>query len=67
MIKSIEVGWGENSTYFTTEGVDPKVNKIIQEYAQLTNKETIIVYRGYKENKLIFEIFGNCQIIIYHK
>ena len=71
-IKSIEKGWGESSTYFTTEpkcqNESMKVDEIKEEvklvgkgeYCELSN----VVYRGYKDKKLKFEIFANSDITV---
>lgn len=58
-IKSIEKGWGEDSTYYSTEerlkGRSQHVDKVTEETKQI-GPGRITVYRGYRSANMIFEI-----------
>ena len=59
VIKSIEKGYGESSIFFSTDkmcGTEYRVDEIKQEGKQISNDMIISVYRGYKNNKLFFEM-----------
>ena len=70
-IKSIEKGWGENSTFFSVdEKVSEilKVDKIREEFKDIGegyyNNLSLMVYRGYKKGKMVFEIAANTDITL---
>ena len=74
-IKSIEKGWGEGSIYFTTDkenkGLYTCVDEIIEETKTIGqgyyNDLTRLVYRGYKDKKLIFEIESSSGITLRYR
>ena len=75
-IKAIEKGWDEGSTYFTTEKGKSlpqcTVDEIKEEYKEIHIDshlpiKSILVYRGYVNGKLVFEIAANEDLtIIYY-
>jgi hypothetical protein len=61
-IKYVEKGWGDNSSFFTTNEnatVTGRVDEIMEESKQVSNDLILNVYRGYKDGKLVFEM-GAC-------
>lgn len=70
-IVSIEKGWGEGSTYFKVakEITHPHlVHEIKSELKSIGENTAILVYRGYIDNSLVFEIEANSQLtIIFEK
>lgn len=81
-IKTIEKGWGEGSTYFSTDkncvGHPTFVHEIKQEekvikgnylYDGKIDLVSIVVYRGYEEpgHKLVFEIEAGSSITLTFK
>ena len=73
-IKSIEKGWGDGSTYFTTDGdgsYSTYIDKIIAEERIVGkgyyNDLIITVYCSYLEEKRVFEIESNSSLTIIYK
>ena len=72
-IKSIEKGWGEGSTFFSTYikvGESYKVSEIKEEWKIITidgHNSSILVYRGYRDGNLYFEIEANSQLTIIYE
>ena len=71
-IRSISVGWGEGSSFWCigTEPYDCGIDEIIEEIKAIGNGYyndlTIIVYRGYKDEKLVFEVEAGKGISIIY-
>ena len=70
-IKSIEKGWGQTSTYYQVNDNTSYPNRVseIKEEVKLLGKGehcelSIIVYRGYIEGKIVFEIAANSDITL---
>ena len=66
-IESVEKGWGEGSTFFSTcEKVSKtyKVDEIKEEIKQVSHYYMFNVYRGYIEGKLIFEMGASIDVTI---
>lgn len=76
-IKAIEKGSGESSIFFAIKSChfnchnDNRVDEIKEETKILGNgvhcDQTLKVYRGYKDKKLVFEIESNSSLTIYFK
>lgn len=67
-IKSIEKGWGEGSTFFST---DIQVSKRyfveeIKEDIKNVGPGLITVYRGYIEERLVFEMGASVDITVVY-
>ena len=73
-IKSVEKGWGESSTFFSTklkESSSCKVDEIKEEvkivgageYCSLSHT----VYRGYKNGKMVFEMGASIDITVTYE
>lgn len=75
-IRCIEKGWGDGSTFFTTE-VQRKTSEFYVDEIRCIEKSigkgyyndvTIEVFCGYVDNKLIFEIEANSSLtVVYYK
>jgi len=63
-IKSIEKGWGAESQLFT---VGCTVDEIREESNPITNYANLKVYRGYTDEKLVFEIEANSGLTIIYE
>ena len=66
-IKSVEKGWGEGSTFFSTvQTVSEtyRVDEIKEESKQVSNDIIINVYRGYKDGKLFFEMGASIDVTV---
>ena len=68
-IQAIELGWGENSIYFSTNA--PKtshqyVDNIEMKDMMLAGR-VFIVYCGYRDNQLVFQMSGGGNITIYYQ
>lgn len=68
-IVAIEKGWGEKSTYFST---DKEVNAIhfvdeIKEELKDAGNGLLKVYRGYLKGKLFFEIGASIDITLIYE
>ena len=66
-IKSVEKGWGESSTFFSTvQTVSEtyRVDEIKEESKQISNDIVINVYRGYKDGKLFFEMGASIDVTV---
>ncbi len=73
-IKSIEKGWGEDSTFFTTNPKASKPHKVDRIVCVertvgkgYYNDLTLDSYIGYIGDKIIFEIEANSQLTIIHE
>lgn len=76
-IKSIEKGWGEGSTYYSTDekliGYPTFVHEIKEETktigAGYYNNLTLTVYRGYihPDKEPVFEMEANCGLTLVYK
>ena len=75
-IKSVEKGWGEGSTFFSTseklqESSSCKVDEIkeevrhigIGEYCSLSHT----VYRGYKNGRMVFEMGASIDVTVTYE
>lgn len=66
-IKSVEKGWGNDSTFFS---VNPKcsnnvrVDEIKEESKQVSPDHVYNVYRGYINGKLIFEMGASIDVTV---
>jgi len=66
-IKSVEKGWGEGSTFFSTAQTVSetyRVDEIKEESKQVSNDVIINVYRGYKDGKLFFEMGASIDVTV---
>ena len=66
-IKSVEKGWGEASTFFSTAQTVSetyRVDEIKEEQKQVGNNILINVYRGYKDGKLFFEMGASIDVTV---
>lgn len=70
-IFSIEKGWGEDSTFYTTNpkvGGYHKVDEIKEEFKQTSmDGNGITVYRGFKDGKLVFEMGASIDITLNYR
>ncbi len=58
-IKTISKECGEHRIYFSTDKLTPEINRvdrIKEESSYLPNDDFLIIYRGYKNGKLAFQI-----------
>lgn len=77
IIKAIEKGWDENSTYYSTDekvkGRSQYVDEIRKEQRQHFVGESdsgcvdIIVYRGYLDGNMMFEIESGSSVSLFYK
>lgn len=66
-IKHVEKGWGEASTFFTTNekaAETVRVDEIKEESKQVSNDIILNVYRGYKDGKLVFEMGASIDVTV---
>ena len=66
-IKSVEKGWGEDSTFFSTDQTVSeayRVDVIKEEQKQIGNNILITVYRGYKNGNLFFEMGASIDVTV---
>jgi len=69
-IDYIDKGWRESSTFFgTNEKVleSNRVDKILLEDRQVGSDTIISVYRGYKNDKVVFEIGASIDVTVVYK
>lgn len=68
IIKYIEKGWGDNSTFYTTSGIKGNnyvVEEIVESFKQTSaHGDGFTVYRGYKNGKLVFEMGASADITV---
>lgn len=68
-IKSIELGWGTHSTYYST-AIEPKSPYYVDEIRidEITARGSVIMlsYVGYRDNKPVFRMFAGNNITIYY-
>jgi len=74
IIESIEIGWGQDSTYYSISGMVMESNKVDEIKEEVKSlgfgaycELTIIVYRGYKNGNIVFEISSMSNIVIRYK
>lgn len=71
VIESIQVGWGEESTYFSTElNVLPRyaVTRIVEDWEVIIKEsKTQKVYKGYRNDDLVFKIEAGSGITVTYK
>jgi len=66
-IKSVEKGWGENSTFFSTAQTVSeayRVDEIKEESKQISSDIVVNVYRGYKNGELFFEMGASIDLTV---
>jgi len=66
-IKHVEKGWGESSTFFTTDdnfSEAVRLDEIKEESKQVSNDIIINVYRGYRDGKLVFEMGASIDVTV---
>ena len=70
-IYSVEKGWGESSTFYTTNPKArgyQKVDEIKEEFKQTyMDGNGITIYRGYKDGKLVFEIGASIDVTVKYE
>lgn len=69
-IESVEKGWGENSTYYSTRekaGYTYRVHNIKEETKQVSPDYMFNVYRGYVDGKIVFEIGASIDVTVRYK
>ena len=67
IIKSVEKGWGEGSTFFSVDSKVAefcRVDEIKEEGKQVSSDLMINVFRGYKGGKLIFEMGASIDVTV---
>ena len=67
-IKSVEKGWGEGSTFFSTSSVATpyKLDEIKEETKEISSDKKISVLRGYKKGNLYFEMGITSDVVILY-
>lgn len=68
-IEWIEKGWGEGSTFFSTNpmaAVSIRVDEI-KESVKSIGETKILTYVGFKNGKIVFEIEANSSLTIKYK
>ena len=66
-IKSIQKGYGEGDIFYSTDSkvaTQYKVEDIIEEAKQISDNQTINVYRGYIAGKLVFEMGASIDVTV---
>jgi hypothetical protein len=67
-IKYVEKGWGEASTFFTTNekaAETVRVDEIKESFKQTsTSGDGFNVYRGYKGGELVFEMGASVDVTV---
>ncbi len=70
VIRSIEKGWGEGSTFFTTDknvSETFRVDEIKEGFKQTSiDGDGFPIYSGYKDGKLLFEIGASIHTTVIY-
>ena len=67
-IKAIELGWGDTNPYFSTElkKDSPKYVDKIVELTRTIGVRVELVYVGFRDDKIVFQMFGGNNITLYY-
>jgi len=66
-IKSLQKGYGEGDIFYSTDtkvAIQYRVEEIKEESKQVSPDMTFKVYRGYSENKLVFEMGASIYVTV---
>lgn len=63
-IKSVEIGWGSNSTHYEVNSNNRNPITKIEQATKPIGSQEIVVYRGYKGKILDFEIEAGSGVVL---
>ena len=68
-IKAIEIGWGTDSTYYSTTDKEdsPYYVERITEQPIVIAGNMILSYVGFRDGRLVLRVFAGSNLIIHYK